>query len=58
MSEFDFDGEFLNSLFDKLNSRIDDLEATVEELRYAGPVTAPLREDDYDYYTDGEWDAM
>lgn len=48
--------ELREALSDAL-TRIEALEDTVEELRYAGPVNT-LAEDDYDDYLSGEWDAL
>lgn len=43
---------------DALESMVEDQAAIIEELRYASPSVPRLAEDDYDYYTDGEWDAL
>ena len=40
----------MEALLAELTARIDSLEETVEELRYAGPVHRNVLEDD-DYYT-------
>lgn len=42
---------------DQLESSVADHEATIEELRYAGPAAAVIPEDDFDYYSD-DWKSM
>jgi len=55
----------LRAILDEFSSRIDALEAhaeeqdaIIEQLRYEGPARAEVMHDDYDYYLEGEWDAL
>jgi outer membrane murein-binding lipoprotein Lpp len=47
-----------SSRIDALEARVEELDATVEQLRYEGPARAEVMHDDYDYYLEGEWDAL
>lgn len=48
----------LTARVDSLESRVEEQDAVIEQLRYEGAARTVTAEDDYDYYVEGEWDAL